>query len=185
MATSPKTSPKTSSAPTFADGTKIPQTVVDLLANGPDPKIAYSKLLSGDGPADVRTLSVARLAKMVYLAEPILYPELKIPATPEAVKAERAKGTRIERIAARAGVGIAKVEALYAEGTAGTDLRTTRAAKGRTFAETHQGPLAGEAAKTYRKAVKDARRQGVRTDAGLSKVAADLVAKARAEAAKK
>jgi len=74
--------------------------------------------------AKAGNVSISRAAAAVYAAEFALNPNLRIPATPTAVAKARAKGLRVERIAVRAGISKARVDALYAAKT-GEERRLT------------------------------------------------------------
>lgn len=67
---------------------------------------------------------------IVYRAEPVAFPQLKLKSTGKEIRNARDKqGLRWERIAARTGISVAEVKSRYAD--AGGDLATSYTGKGR------------------------------------------------------
>jgi hypothetical protein len=74
---------------------------------------------------DAARVSISVAAQAVYRAEPEVRPDLRIPATADAVWAAFESGLRVERVANRAGISPEEADRLYAEATGGASRTET------------------------------------------------------------
>src|SRR5438105_11044609 len=82
--------------------------------------------------ANVSGIAMGQIGKALYAAEVVADPSLKIPATGKAIVAARNKGVRWPRIAARTGLGVAKVKEMY-EAESGSSAAESWTGRGRRF----------------------------------------------------
>lgn len=105
--------------------------------------------------AGILGVSTAKAERIFWAAEPVVFPDLRLADRAAIVRAFGA-GVRDDRIAARAGLGVAAVESIFREET-GHDPRTVKRSRGRGFAETRAGVLTVAEGTAYRAAVRETR----------------------------
>ena len=128
-------------SPSFPSPSDLPvyaERVYSLASNGA--KRSAIAAAVGIAPTEVE--------RVLWVAEPVFDPSLRIAPTADAVTAARDAGLRWERIAYRVGLSVATARSLYRDGS-GIVPETTYAGKGRRFAETRQGTLPVGSGETY------------------------------------